>query len=49
MVSGPDTVIQIGTLLTVGIAVVSAALFLAWRDAQQSGSAFRRRRRRKRR
>jgi hypothetical protein len=47
MYSAP-AIVQLGTLLTVGIAIVSAALFLAWRDARQSGSAFRKRRRRRR-
>jgi len=48
MYSSP-MMVQLGALLTVGVAIVSAALFLAWRDAQQSGSAFQRRRRRRRR
>jgi len=48
MYTGPDTIIQLGTLLAVGVAIVSTALFLAWRDAQRSGSAFQRRRRRRR-
>jgi hypothetical protein len=48
MYSGP-AIVQLGTLLTVGIAIVSAALFLAWRDARQSGSPYQRRRRRRRR
>lgn len=47
MYSG-STIIQLGTLLTVGIAIVSAALFLAWRDARLSRSDFQRRRRRRR-
>ena len=46
MFSDPATTIQLATLLAVGIATVSAALFLAWRDARQS--AFQRRRRRRR-
>jgi len=46
MFSDPATTIQLATLLAVGIAVVSAALFLAWRDARQS--AFQRRRKRRR-
>jgi len=46
MFGDPATTIQLGTLLAVGIAVISAALFLAWRDARQS--AFHRRRKRRR-
>ena len=42
------SIIQLGTLLSVGVAIVSTALFLAWRDARQSGTDLQRKRRRKR-
>ena len=48
MYSGPATIIQLGTLLTVGVTIVSGALFLAWRNAQQSGAALQRKHRRRR-
>jgi len=48
MYDDPTTTIQLGTLLGVGIAIVSTALFLAWRDARRSSAAFQRRRKRRR-
>jgi len=46
MYGDPATTIQLGTLLGAGIAIVSTALFLAWRDVRRP--AFRKRRKRRR-